>query len=50
MSKEKAVRSGIGLGNVLAIAISWPLNHSVLWAILHAIFGWFYAIYYELFL
>lgn len=37
---------GIGLGNVIAVVISWSVNHSVLWAIIHGIFGWFYIIYY----
>lgn len=42
--------SGIGIGTVLAVIISWGLNHSILWAILHGIFGWFYVIYWGLFL
>ncbi|MEZ4909433.1 MAG: hypothetical protein R2774_01095 [Saprospiraceae bacterium] len=37
---------GIGIGSVIAIVASWSRNHSVLWAILHAIMGWFYVIYY----
>lgn len=39
---------GIGLGNVIAVVISWSVNHSVLWAIIHGIFGWLYIIYYLL--
>lgn len=42
------MKSGIGLGSILAIIISWSLNHSVLWAILHGLFGWLYVIYYVL--
>jgi hypothetical protein len=38
--------TGIGLGNIIAVVISWSVNHSVLWAIIHGIFGWFYIIYY----
>jgi len=30
-------------GSVAAICVSWVFNHSVLWCILHAIFGWFYV-------
>ena len=41
-----AVRAGISFGTALAIAISWSTNHSILWAILHGIFSWFYVIYY----
>ena len=37
---------GVGFGTALAIAISWSLHQSVLWAILHGLFGWFYVIYY----
>lgn len=40
--------SGVSFGMVLAIIISWSVNKSVLWAIIHGIFGWFYVIYYVL--
>jgi len=36
------------MGAALAIAISWSKNGSILWAILHGIFSWFYVIYYAL--
>jgi len=42
------VSSGITLGSVLAVAISWSVNKSILWAILHGIFSWLYVIYYAL--
>lgn len=42
---EKTTSSGIGIGTVLAIILSWTVNKSILWAILHGIFGWFYVIY-----
>ena len=38
--------AGIGLGAALAIAISWSLHQSILWAILHGILGWLYVLYY----
>jgi len=38
--------AGIGFGTVLATTISWSLYQSLLWAIIHGIFGWFYVIYY----
>jgi len=34
------------IGGLFAIILSWSANHSVLWAILHYIFGWLYVIYY----
>lgn len=40
------ISTGIGLGGALAVVISWGLNHSILWAILHGIFGWFYVLYF----
>lgn len=35
-------------GAPLAMIISWSVNKSILWAILHGIFSWFYVIYYAL--
>ena len=35
-------------GASLAMAISWSLNNSILWAILHGFCSWFYVIYYAL--
>jgi hypothetical protein len=39
---------GIGFGTALAIAISYTNNHSILWAIIHGFFSWFYVIYYAI--
>ena len=39
---------GIGIGTALAVSISWGVNKSILWAILHGVFSWFYVIYYAL--
>ncbi|MBK7594646.1 MAG: hypothetical protein KA267_05005 [Gemmatimonadales bacterium] len=41
-------KAGIGMGSALAITISWSLHQSILWAILHGFFGWFYVVYYAL--
>jgi hypothetical protein len=38
-----------GFGSMLAITISWSLNHSILWMILHGIVSWFYVLYYGFF-
>lgn len=43
---QTAASSGIGFGSALAITISWSLWHSLVWAIIHGICGWFYVIYY----
>jgi hypothetical protein len=42
---SRAAEAGIGFGSVLAIILSFTLNHSVGWAILHGICSWFYVIY-----
>jgi hypothetical protein len=41
-----AAKAGIGFGSALAITISWSVNHSILWAIIHGVFSWLYVIYY----
>ena len=46
MNKTKVVVGGTSFGNAMAIAISWSINKSILWAIVHGLFGWFYVIYY----
>lgn len=43
-----AARAGIGLGSAIAVAISWSLHKSVLWAIIHGVLSWLYVIYYVL--
>jgi len=43
---ETVINNGVGLGAVIAVVTSWSRNRSVLWAILHGIFGWFYVIYF----
>ena len=43
-----ATSGGIGLGAVIAAVISWSVNHSILWALIHGFFGWFYIIYYAI--
>jgi hypothetical protein len=47
-SSSTVAKAGIGFGSALAITISWSANHSILWAILHGLFGWFYVIYYAI--
>ncbi|BDU59611.1 hypothetical protein FLA4_00210 [Candidatus Rickettsia kotlanii] len=37
---------GIALGTILAIVISFNVNKSILWAIIHGFFGWLYIICY----
>ncbi len=46
--RYQSVKTGIGFGSALAITISWSVNHSILWAIVHGVFSWLYVIYYYL--
>lgn len=39
---------GGGVGTAVAAVVSWSINHSILWALVHAFFGWFYLLYYAL--
>jgi hypothetical protein len=48
IKKREVVKSGVGLGSALAVAISWSQNQSILWAIVHGILSWIYVIYYAL--
>lgn len=41
-------RSGITMGSALAMILSYSANQSILWAILHGIFSWFYVIYFAI--
>ena len=41
-------KTGITFRTALAIAISFSMNKSVFWAIIHGLFSWLYVIYYIL--
>ena len=43
---SNAAQAGIGLGSAIAVAISWSLHKSIVWAVIQGFFGWFYVIYY----
>jgi len=45
---SNAAKVGIGFGSALAITISWSVNKSILWAIVHGFLSWIYVIYYAL--
>jgi hypothetical protein len=48
MIQRDVVKSGVGFGSALAMVISYSAYKSVLWAIIHGIFGWFYVGYFLL--
>lgn len=47
-TRVEVTKAGISFGSALAIAISWSQNQSILWAILHGVFSWFYVIYFAI--
>ena len=40
---------GVSFGSALAMVISFTVNKSIGWAILHGLFSWFYVLYYAFF-
>ncbi|WP_375289581.1 hypothetical protein [Qipengyuania sp.] len=45
-ARGDAARAGIGLGSAIAVAISWSLHKSIVWAVVHGFLSWFYVIYF----
>ena len=48
MDSDSSKKGGCGcggLGGIIAVLLSWTVNHSILWAILHFFFSWLYVIY-----
>ena len=43
-----AAKAGIGFGAALAITISWSVNKSIVWAIIHGLLSWVYVIWYAI--
>lgn len=48
MKNKTFIRSGVHIGTIIAVVLSYSINKSILWAILHGIFGWFYVIYFAI--
>jgi hypothetical protein len=46
---QNVVRTGATFGSALAMAISFNVNQSIGWAIVHGLLSWFYVIYYAFF-
>ena len=44
-NQTNAATAGIGFGAVLAMILSFQLNHSIVWAIIHGVCSWFYVIF-----
>jgi p-aminobenzoyl-glutamate transporter AbgT len=46
---ETAIDCGIGIGSVLAMILSYSINKSILWCLLHCFLGWIYVVYFAFF-
>ena len=44
----QAAKAGASFGSALAIAISWSVNKSIVWACIHGFLSWIYVIYYAI--
>ena len=47
--KPTIIKYGVGFGSALAMAVSFTLNKSIFWAVIHGVLGWIYVIYAGLF-
>ena len=43
---SESTKDGVTFGCALAMVLSYAKWHSVLWAIIHGIFSWFYVVYF----
>ena len=48
MSKTKVIETGIGMGSVMAMILSYSVNESILWALFHGFLSWFYVIWFAI--
>jgi prolipoprotein diacylglyceryltransferase len=44
----QVVKAGVSFGSALAIAISWSIHHSIVWAIIHGFLSWVYVVWYAI--
>jgi hypothetical protein len=47
-STSTTIKSGITFGSCLAMILSWSVNKSIFWAIIHGVCSWFYVIYFAI--
>ncbi len=44
-TSDNAATAGLSMGAALAMILSFQLNHSIVWAIVHGVCSWLYVIY-----
>ena len=45
VGRERIAEGGFGFGSALAMILSFQLNHSIWYMILHGVCSWFYVIW-----
>jgi len=45
--RETSVEAGIGLGTAIAVVISWSVNKSIFWCVIHGVCSWAYVLYFH---
>lgn len=45
MKNSNKAKGGFTLGTLIAVMLSWSVNKSIIWAIIHGFFSWAYVIY-----
>ncbi len=45
---HSSFKNGLGIGTIIAMLASWDRNRSIRWAVLHAILGWGYVVYFAI--
>jgi hypothetical protein len=45
VGRERIVEGGLGFGSAIAMILSFQLNHSIWYMILHGICSWFYVLW-----
>lgn len=45
-NKSNTTKTGVSLGCVIAVVLSFCKWHSIGWVIVHGILGWIYVVYY----
>lgn len=48
MSENNVTFNACNLGTIIAAVLSYSVNQSIGWRILHGIFGWLYVIYHAI--
>lgn len=44
-NNENIVSAGISFGSALAMILSYSVNGSILWAMIHGMLGWLYVVW-----